>query len=195
MGRPPNPYRTLIAYRTLIGRTAVDRSGVRIGQIRQVIVDEVTGRPEWVVIATGVLGARQKLVPIAADDLRDAVASRVGDGGRLAAVTIPADDERVRSAPRVELVDGQPTQSAEEALYRHYQMIADEPPTAEAANGSGSMVADSAAPMSDPAPPGQGGPLAEIARAASGVLYDLRWLDRMIEKLAVDALEQDQDRQ
>lgn len=52
MGRPPNPYRTLIAYRTLIGRTAVDRSGVRIGQIRQVIVDEVTGRPEWVVIAT-----------------------------------------------------------------------------------------------------------------------------------------------
>ena len=44
-------------FQRLIGRSAYGRDGVRIGQVRDIVVDEVTGRPEWVSIATGILGA------------------------------------------------------------------------------------------------------------------------------------------
>lgn len=185
MARPPN------RYASLIGRTAEDRAGVRIGQIRQVIVDDVTGRPEWVVIATGVLGARQKLVPIADADLSSALAGEAGEQRTFEPIRIAVDGKRVRSAPRVELVQGQPTQSAEETLYLHYQMIADDPPTVsttDATESSGHAVGN-------PQPQPRRDPLGEIARTASAVHLDPEWLDRIIEKLGTDSSQQDREHQ
>ncbi len=187
MARPAGPY---IA---LVGRTAVDRNGVRLGQVREVLVDDVTGQPEWLVIATGVLGARQKVVPIAVDDLRDplrdALAGEAGERRHREPTTIPVDHAHVLSAPRVHPVRGQLTQDAEEALYLHYGLIADEPPAAstrDATESSGHAVGD-------PQPQPRRDPLGEIARAASAVLFDPEWLDRLIEKLAAESSQQDRE--
>ena len=112
--------RAAVPFQLLIGRGAYAEDGAWVGLVRAVLVDDVTGRPEWVCVATGILGARQRLVPVALHHLRV-------DGAFL-----PFDAAAVRSAPRVELQDGQPSQEAEEALYRHYRLLDDDPDEAAA---------------------------------------------------------------
>ena len=43
------------------GRTALDSEGSKVGKIGQVYMDEQTGMPLWVTVATGMFGTRQKL--------------------------------------------------------------------------------------------------------------------------------------
>ena len=40
----------------LIGRTAVDPDGSKIGEIGQIYLDEQTGQPLWVTVTTGMFG-------------------------------------------------------------------------------------------------------------------------------------------
>jgi hypothetical protein len=47
-----------------IGRTAVDSEGSKIGKIGEVYLDEQTGVPLWITVATGIFGARQNFAPI-----------------------------------------------------------------------------------------------------------------------------------
>src|ERR1700689_5411395 len=47
-----------------IGRTAVDSEGNKVGKIGQVYLDERSGLPLWVTVATGMLGTRQSFAPI-----------------------------------------------------------------------------------------------------------------------------------
>lgn len=103
-------------YARLVGQSAYACDGSRIGPVTQVLLDDVTTRLEWVCVATGVLGARQKLVPVGLDDLAPA------------GVYVPFEAELVRSAPWVELRDGLPSQADEESLYRHYRMTDDAGP-------------------------------------------------------------------
>lgn len=117
-GRPA--VRAAVPFQLLIGRGAYAEDGAWVGLVRAVLVDDVTGRPEWVCVATGILGARQRLVPVALHHLR-------ADGAFL-----PFDAAAIRSAPRVELQDGQPSQEAEEALHRHYRLLDDDPDEAAA---------------------------------------------------------------
>ena len=50
-----------------IGRSAVDSEGSKVGKIGQVYLDEQTGMPRWVTVATGLFGtgkaSRRSTVP------------------------------------------------------------------------------------------------------------------------------------
>lgn len=103
-------------YSQLLGTVLYGVDGIRVGQVRRVLVDEITGRPEWVAVSTGALGARQRLVPIAAADLQ------------LGGIRVPYPAVVILAAPRFDLRDAAPTQDAEEELYRHYGMDSEPPP-------------------------------------------------------------------
>ena len=90
-----------------IGRTAVDSEGNKVGKIGQVYLDERTGLPLWVTVATGVLGTRQSFAPI--------YGSRF-DGDQ---VTLAVSKDLVKDAPSID-DDGRIDASEQDALYRHY---------------------------------------------------------------------------
>ena len=97
-------------YSQLIGTVLYGVDGIRVGQVRRVLVDEITGRPEWVAVSTGALGARQRLVPVAAADLQ------------IGGIRVPYPAAVVLAAPRFDPRDAAPNQGSEEELYRHYDM-------------------------------------------------------------------------
>ena len=89
-----------------IGSTAYDGSGDKIGTVEHFFVDDRTGAPTWVAVATGLFGTRTSVVP--ADD------ATFADG----ALRLPVTVEAVKSAPHV---DGDHLDPAEEAeLREHY---------------------------------------------------------------------------
>jgi sporulation protein YlmC with PRC-barrel domain len=49
--------------RSLIGRKAFDRDGVKIGTVDEVYLDDATGAPEWAAVRTG-LFSRDAFVPL-----------------------------------------------------------------------------------------------------------------------------------
>jgi len=91
----------------LIGATAVDADGEKIGKVGQVYLDEETGRPEWVTVSTGLFGTRESIAP-----LYNARPS--GDELRLAVTR-----QQVKEAPNVG-GDDQLPESDIDALYQHY---------------------------------------------------------------------------
>ena len=79
----------------------------KVGRIEEIYLDEETGRPEWALVMTGMLGTKQTFVPIA--DAR-------ADGDR---VLVSYEKSLIKDAPGVE-ADGQLSQTEEAELYRHY---------------------------------------------------------------------------
>ena len=84
------------SYDGWIGRDAYDADGEKVGEITDIYYDDVTGRPEWVAVKTGLFGMSRTLVPIHGSqshgdgDLRLAFykdmikdAARVDSGGHL----------------------------------------------------------------------------------------------------------------
>jgi uncharacterized protein YrrD len=55
----------------LIGLTATDADGDKIGQVGQVYLDDGTGQPEWVTVSTGLFGTRQSFAPLYGCSVRD----------------------------------------------------------------------------------------------------------------------------
>ena len=47
-----------------IGRDAYDANGDKVGEITDIYYDDVTGRPEWVAVKTGLFGMKRTFVPI-----------------------------------------------------------------------------------------------------------------------------------
>jgi len=90
-----------------IGRTAVDIEGTKIGRISQVYLDDQTGVPRWITVATGMLGTRQSFAPIYGSEFE-------GDEVRLA-----VSKDLVKDAPSID-DDGHIEDSEQDALYRHY---------------------------------------------------------------------------
>ncbi len=90
------------------GRTVLDRDGEKIGKLKEIYVDEVTGAPEWALIESGLLGKKRHLVP-----LRDA--SPVGED-----VRVPIEKSRVEAAPTVDSA-AELSEEDEEQLYHHYE--------------------------------------------------------------------------
>ena len=92
----------------LIGATAVDVDGEKVGKIGQVYLDDGTGEPEWVTVSTGLFGTRESFAPL--------YGSRPGDGELRLAVT----RQQIKDAPSID-ADGDHLGDAEQdALYRHY---------------------------------------------------------------------------
>jgi uncharacterized protein (TIGR02271 family) len=95
----------------LIDRTAYDSSGDKIGTVKDIYVDENTGRPEWLAVSTGLFGQSNSFVPL------EGVES---DGE---SVIVPYSKDQVKDAPNCE-ADGRLSPAEEEQLYRHYNRSA-----------------------------------------------------------------------
>lgn len=91
----------------LVGRTAIDADGDKIGKIGQVYLDDQTGEPAWVTVSTGLFGTKQSFAPVHG-------ASVAGDDLRLGVTK-----DQVKDAPNVD-DDGHLDESEQDALYRYY---------------------------------------------------------------------------
>ncbi|WP_414169861.1 PRC-barrel domain-containing protein [Streptoverticillium reticulum] len=107
--------------RSLIGRKAFDRDGMRIGTVDEVYLDDATGEPEWAAVRTG-LFSRDALVP-----LRPSRAD--GEG-----LHVPYERALIRNAP--DIGAGRHLSPEQELrLYRHYGLAI--PPDDGASGASG----------------------------------------------------------
>lgn len=92
----------------VIGTDVYGSDGDKIGQVGQVFLDDVTGRPEWVTVMTGLFGTKQSFIPVAQSQFS-------GDELR-----VPYDKDVVKDAPRVDVEKGHLSREEEAELYRHY---------------------------------------------------------------------------
>ncbi len=93
--------------RNVIGTTAYDRDGDKIGKVGQVYYDDDTDQPRWITVNTGFFGTNENFVPV--------------QGAEMGTdrVTVAYDKATVKDAPNI-AEDGHLTPEEEAALYRHY---------------------------------------------------------------------------
>ena len=89
-----------------IGGTAYGPDGSKIGTVENFFVDDRTGVPTWVSVATGLFGTRHSIAP--------AAEATVGDGG----LRLPVTADAVKAAPRLAGTHLDPAE--EQALRTHY---------------------------------------------------------------------------
>src|SRR5215212_7944246 len=94
--------------RQAIGTTAYSVDGDKIGTVRQLFLDDETGRPEFVTVNTGLLGTHETFIPVAEAEV-------VGD--RL---TVPFSKDQVKDAPHVAADGGHLDPVEEQRLYEYY---------------------------------------------------------------------------
>ncbi|MFJ8545982.1 DUF2382 domain-containing protein [Streptomyces sp. NPDC093586] len=86
-----------------------DGDGNKIGDAKHIFFDDMTGRPEWVSVKTGMFGSHESFVPI-----RDA--SLVEDH-----IEVPYRKDQVKDAPHVDVdAGGHLSESEEHRLYDYY---------------------------------------------------------------------------
>jgi uncharacterized protein (TIGR02271 family) len=95
----------------LVGLTAYDRTGEKIGSVERVYLDDATGRADWVTVKTGLFGMKESFVPLAG-------ASRTEDQ-----LKVNYTKEAVKDAPRVD-ADQHLDQTEKQELYQHYGLTA-----------------------------------------------------------------------
>jgi uncharacterized protein (TIGR02271 family) len=94
--------------REVVGSTAYDNEGQKVGKVGQLFLDDETGQPEFITVNTGMFGTSESFVPV-----QDATY----DGDRL---TLPFSKDKIKDAPNVDL-DGQHLDRDEEQrLYEYY---------------------------------------------------------------------------
>src|SRR4051794_4629074 len=93
--------------RNVVGATAYDRDGDKIGKIGQVYYDDATDQPRWVTVNTGFFGTHESFVPVSGAEL---------SGDR---VSVAYDKATVKDAPKI-AEDGHLSPQEEQQLYRYY---------------------------------------------------------------------------
>jgi uncharacterized protein (TIGR02271 family) len=93
--------------RGVIGATAYDNDGDKIGKVGQVYYDDDTDQPKWITVNTGLFGTNETFVPLQG-------ASVSGDR-----VTVGYDKRKVKDAPNV-AADGHLSPEEEQRLYEYY---------------------------------------------------------------------------
>jgi uncharacterized protein (TIGR02271 family) len=91
----------------LVGSTAIDADGEKVGKVGQIYLDDATGQPAWVTVSTGLFGMRESLAPL--------YNARPGHGEVHLAVT----KQMIKDAPNVD-ADDHLAQSEVDTLYQHY---------------------------------------------------------------------------
>jgi uncharacterized protein (TIGR02271 family) len=91
----------------LIGGTAVDEQGDKVGKIGMVYLDDQSGKPEWATVNTGFFGTSESFVPLAQ-------ATAEGDTLRL-----PYSKDKIKDAPTVD-ADRHLDAEQERELYSYY---------------------------------------------------------------------------
>lgn len=89
-----------------IHRAAIDAEDNRIGKVSRVYNDDQTGQPMWVLVETGLFGARQSFAPIHGARL---------DGER---VLLAVTKDQIKDAPNID--DGAHISESEEDALRQY---------------------------------------------------------------------------
>jgi uncharacterized protein (TIGR02271 family) len=92
---------------TVIGATAIDNDGDKIGTVSEVYLDDQSGRPEWATVKTGLFGTKETFIPLAQAQL---------SGEEL---RFPYDKATVKDAPTIE-AEGHLSPAEETELYRYY---------------------------------------------------------------------------
>lgn len=114
-----------------IGMQLNGPQGSKIGKIDDIYVDDMSGRPEWLAVTTGLFGTKRSFVPLADARL---------DGDHVA---VPYTKDQVKDAPNAEH-DGHLSPAEEARLYEHYGIdYAEAPPASD----------DEATPTRSEAPP------------------------------------------
>lgn len=90
-----------------IDRDAYDRTGEKIGTIREIYYDRETGRPEWLTVTTGLFGMKSNFAPITGSTQQD-------DGLRL-----DVTEDLLKDAPSID-AEEQLSDAEEQRLYSHY---------------------------------------------------------------------------
>lgn len=106
----------------LAGATAYDADGEEVGTVGRVHLNDVSGKPEWVTVRTGLYGTEESVVPLSG--------SRRSTSGDL---HVRFDKDVVRRAPRVNPGDSLGAVD-EQRLYEHYNLTRG---TGEAVHASG----------------------------------------------------------
>jgi uncharacterized protein (TIGR02271 family) len=88
-------------------RSLVDSTGQKVGTIEDVYVDQETGKPEWVLVKTGLFGMRTTFVPIS--ELQP-------EGDTLRA---PYNKDQINGAPNAG-DEERPSPEEEARLFQHY---------------------------------------------------------------------------
>ncbi|MEU3949538.1 DUF2382 domain-containing protein [Streptomyces sp. NPDC029526] len=110
---------------TLLDHPVYDGEGNKIGDAKHVFFDDMSGRPEWVSVKTGMFGSSESFVPI-----HDA--TLVEDH-----LEVPYGKDKVKGAPKVDVdAGGHLSASEEHRLYDYYginwdNVLSDEPGHAE----------------------------------------------------------------
>jgi uncharacterized protein (TIGR02271 family) len=91
----------------MIGRSAVDVNGAKVGKVGQIYLDDESDQPVWVTVHTGLFGAKESFAPLHGSSVD-------GDELRLAVT-----EDLVRDAPHVD-ADGHLSAEENDALHQHY---------------------------------------------------------------------------
>ncbi|MEV0692168.1 PRC and DUF2382 domain-containing protein [Streptomyces sp. NPDC050388] len=93
----------------LLDHPVYDGEGNRIGEAKHVFFDDMSGRPEWVSVRTGMFGSNESFIPV-----RDA--ELVEDH-----LEVPYLKDKVKGAPDVDVdAQGHLSESEEHRLYEYY---------------------------------------------------------------------------
>jgi uncharacterized protein (TIGR02271 family) len=90
-----------------LGADVADSNGDKIGSLKEVFMDRATGKPEWLLVKTGIFGG-SRFVPI----------EGVGADGED--LRVPFSTDQVKDAPDVSDDDGFLPSEEEAKLYQHY---------------------------------------------------------------------------
>ena len=93
--------------RNLLGATAHDPFGDKIGKVGQVYYDDDTDQPKWITVHTGLFGTNESFVPLQGAQVQDGI------------VTVGYDKQRIKNAPKI-AKDGHLSPEEEVQLYRYY---------------------------------------------------------------------------
>ena len=91
----------------LLGATAHDPSGDKIGKIGQVYYDDDTDQPKWITVHTGLFGTNESFVPLHGAQVQGGI------------VTLGYDKQKIKNAPTVDQ-DRHLSPEEEQQLYRYY---------------------------------------------------------------------------
>lgn len=103
---------TTLDPRHLVGTTAVDTDGNKIGNVGQVYLSDQTGEPEWVAVRTGMFGNKQSFAPLHGAQL---------NGDEL---VLRVSKDLVKDAPNID-DDGHLDEAENDRLYEYYSGYAD----------------------------------------------------------------------
>lgn len=82
--------------------------GQKLGKAGQVWLDDASGRPEWITVATGLFGSKESFVPLRTAEWKDDT------------LRVPFTRDQVKGAAKIEPEADHLSEEAEQELYRYY---------------------------------------------------------------------------